>query len=271
MTALISWLGADSRGPSSLYIASDSRLSWDKETKWDRGRKVFHSEKYPHIWGYCGDVLFPSLALGQIVSAIDGGGLFADSEAPDGKNAKVFECLQEHFETYPEKCRLDFSILHCHREEKGMTSVFFAWMISWNRKTGWTSKQIDAPKESGLVISLGSGAKSVDYWNGYMQRSDVSRTSRAVFQAFTLSLKDAKDPGSGGPPQLASLRREGNGQSHGVWWNSIASVNGLTMSQYSEKNGIEFFNENFERVDPKTGLLLKGAQRQPVPRKHPGK
>jgi hypothetical protein len=78
MTTLISWIGVDSRKPSSLYIASDSRLSWaSSDAYWDRGRKVFSSKRLPHIWGYCGDVLYPSLALGQIIAAVDNSNLLS--------------------------------------------------------------------------------------------------------------------------------------------------------------------------------------------------
>ena len=42
MTSFIAWLGVDSRGPTSMYFASDSRISWDKVPGvWDCGQKVF--------------------------------------------------------------------------------------------------------------------------------------------------------------------------------------------------------------------------------------
>lgn len=66
MTAFLSWVGVDHRGPASLYLASDSRISWtDNEVRsWDRGRKVFACSRTPDVLGYVGDVLFPSLVLG---------------------------------------------------------------------------------------------------------------------------------------------------------------------------------------------------------------
>ena len=35
MTLLVAWTGIDSRGPASVYIATDSRLSWGKQSFFD--------------------------------------------------------------------------------------------------------------------------------------------------------------------------------------------------------------------------------------------
>ena len=63
MTSLIAWVAADDRGPASLNIATDSRISWDSgplrsRTLWDQGQKVFASQREPILVGYVGDVLF---------------------------------------------------------------------------------------------------------------------------------------------------------------------------------------------------------------------
>lgn len=49
MTLLSSWLGVDSRHPSSIYILSDSRISWGDKTKFDYGKKVFGCKNSPDI------------------------------------------------------------------------------------------------------------------------------------------------------------------------------------------------------------------------------
>lgn len=41
MTLLASWIAVDSRKPSSIYILSDSRISWGSAAKFDFGKKVF--------------------------------------------------------------------------------------------------------------------------------------------------------------------------------------------------------------------------------------
>ena len=40
-------------------------------------KKVFASKKYPEIFGYAGDVLFPSIVLEQIIELIDAGVLLS--------------------------------------------------------------------------------------------------------------------------------------------------------------------------------------------------
>ena len=79
MTLLASWLAVDSRAPSAVYIMSDSRISWDNRAFFDYGKKVFGCKNYPDIFGYCGDVLFPSIVLNQIVDIADHGLLFDNS------------------------------------------------------------------------------------------------------------------------------------------------------------------------------------------------
>ena len=45
-----------------IYLASDSRITWGSANRrWDAGRKLFTSDKSSHAFGYCGDVVFPSL------------------------------------------------------------------------------------------------------------------------------------------------------------------------------------------------------------------
>ena len=41
MTLLVSWIGVDTHGPGSIYIAADSRISWTSGITYNYGRKVF--------------------------------------------------------------------------------------------------------------------------------------------------------------------------------------------------------------------------------------
>ena len=65
-TSLVVWVRVDSRGPASLHLASDSRISWGEPKTGSHlifgtfERKVFASTRHPDIFGYCGDVAFPS-------------------------------------------------------------------------------------------------------------------------------------------------------------------------------------------------------------------
>ena len=52
------------------YIASDSRITWGNNDIFDYCKKVFTCKQFPEIFGYCGDVLFPSIVLSQIAEMI---------------------------------------------------------------------------------------------------------------------------------------------------------------------------------------------------------
>ena len=68
MTSLAAWPGIDSRGLSTLYIVSDSRISWHGSSDhWEFGAKVFASPLTPDIFGFYGDVLVPSMLLPRLV------------------------------------------------------------------------------------------------------------------------------------------------------------------------------------------------------------
>ena len=106
MTSFIAWAGIDSRAVSSVYFASDSRLSVpllynpatgkiEKRWYWDYGRKLFASNISPDIFAYVGDVLFPSQVLGQMVDLIDVGVLFEPYEHPDRKLEKIIGYFRE--------------------------------------------------------------------------------------------------------------------------------------------------------------------------------
>ena len=100
MTLIVSWAGVDSRSPSSLYIASDSRITWGKK-HFDQGKKVFACKSHPDIFGYCGDVLFPLMILNQIVDSIDSGLLYSADWNYRKKTEKVRRRLMDSFNRYP--------------------------------------------------------------------------------------------------------------------------------------------------------------------------
>ena len=93
MTLLASWIGVDNKKngpkPCSLYIVSDSRISWPNGNKYDNYKKVFGMKNHPDVFGFCGDVLFPSIVLGQLIPQIDAGLLITDSDDSITKNDKV--------------------------------------------------------------------------------------------------------------------------------------------------------------------------------------
>jgi hypothetical protein len=99
MTLLVSWISIDTHGPAAVYIAADSRISWGTDAKFDYGRKVFAFRSYPDVVGYCGDALFPSMVIAQLVEMADNGLLFTGSRS-----------CKDRFEAFKEKL-----VQQCHR------------------------------------------------------------------------------------------------------------------------------------------------------------
>jgi hypothetical protein len=103
MTLLVSWVAVDSRKPSAIYLLSDSRISWSNNKKYDYGRKVFASHNTPNIFGYCGDVLLPSILLNQLIDIIDLGLFFKPTWNYRKKVSAVIKHLKEAFNKYEVK------------------------------------------------------------------------------------------------------------------------------------------------------------------------
>ena len=97
MTLLVAWAGIDSRGPASVYMASDSLITWSESRSFDFGRKVFSFNNHPDVLGYCGDVLFPSIAINQIVEMADNGLLFREEYSCKDKFEAIVNKLNQIF------------------------------------------------------------------------------------------------------------------------------------------------------------------------------
>jgi len=251
MTSLVSWTGVDQRDTASLYLVSDSRLTWkSRPTKnWDYGRKLFASRKYPDIFGYCGQVLFPSLLIGQILDLVDRGGVFSHDTHPDEKNNMILSVVERSFYTYPHKHEV--KILHCSRAEKGMDSDFFLYNISLNGSK-WQRQKVEMPESSGTLAIRGSGKQSIKKHLRKWESSDVGGTSRSIYSAFCDSLLSGEDPYTGGAPQLVGLYRKGPGHTFGVIVDGQGYVNGLPVEDHFDLDVFEWRNELFEVCDSET-------------------
>src|SRR5438552_14904874 len=135
MTSLIAWIGIDSRGPASAYFASDSRITWTDAEVWDHSRKLFGCRRYPHIFGYCGDVLFPTQILGQVTEMIDSDLLVSPSTDAEAFVNSIVSILACAFESYPARAKRRFDVLHCWREGDGVPSRFHLRTITFDGLT----------------------------------------------------------------------------------------------------------------------------------------
>lgn len=266
MTTLIGWTGVDSHGTASIYFASESRMSWPDSTTWDRGRKLFSAQTQPDIIGYQGDVLFPSLLLGQIIDLINAGVLIEFDNDHLERWRRISSVLTDAFAGYPDAQKRPFTIVYATREAERMASVFHIAQTTWSRTGGWRTTWLPLPSRSSLVVNLGSGAADMATWYERWSRTSRRDTSRSVFSAFCDALCFSTDPLSGGAPQLAGLYRIGCGRTFGVVHRGQRFVHGLPLPAVRALAGVEWRNALFERCDPTTLGRFEEAEPQPAPR-----
>jgi hypothetical protein len=273
MTTLVVWIsytetGSDRETPRALYIASDSRITWgSKERRWDAGRKVFVPEREAHAFGYAGDVVFPSLVLGQLVLAIDRDALFEGDEKPEEKHALVLSVLKASHRKRVGTAGQNFAMVHAYRHKGGNAASFWLWSVKYdaaNRR--WTDTQIQIPRHTSALIRLGSGATKIKPYGDRWSKSEVGGTSRSIFSAFCDALRSNDDVSSGGPPQLVALYNGGSPRSFGVIYCGQLSLSGLPLLQAPHNGALEWRDELFQRVDPTTLRSIPKARRFYRPR-----
>lgn len=260
MTLLLSWIGRDSRKTSSVYIASDSRFSWDS-AKYDYGRKVFAFKNSPDILGYCGDVLYPTNILNQILEMDNDGLLFPSNSKNIERVDIVFKEITKKFETYPEYAMSSsLEIIHISRDNE---VDFICYVYSWKKDFGWNKTEHKIPESSDKVLILGSGKD--EFFERYLEyyKGNSGKTSRAIFQCLCHTLLEIKDLQCGGSPQLVGLYNKFNGKNFGIVYDDKRYYLGKEISINKNLNKIEWRNELFERYDGSKLKILEGAQKQP--------
>ncbi len=270
MTLIVSWAGVDPHGPASIYIAADSRISWPNGSFYDHGRKVFASNHSADIFAYCGDVLFPSMALSQIVDLINAGLLFAPDDPFQRRSDAVLQKLAHKFSKYPyaqtSNNNPSIEIIHAGRDFSG--TKFHVNKLSWRMGQSWKSDQSDLPDHSDILFSSGSGnccfrKRYAEYQNG-----PNKSTSRNVFHCFCDTVVSQKPTGVGGAPQLVGLIRKplSIAKTYGIINFSKRYYLGFNVDNLDNFDRIEWRNERFELCDGFTKKRKSNAQSQPVPR-----
>lgn len=268
MTLLVSWIGVDTHGTASAYIAADSRVSWGKIAQFDHGRKVFAFRSSPDILGYCGDVLFPTMVLSQITEMADRKLLFSDEASAKERFEAIKEKLVQQFHQYPrlvgEITTRILQVIHISRDPKDNLK-FECRLIEWTREKGWAGKNISLPKASGVLFSLGSGAKEFNENLARYEEGSDSGTSRSVFHCFCDTLFNIKNKQCGGAPQLVGIYRKPKSPAFafGIIKNKQRYFLGAPVGNDVEYDAIEWRNDLFELCDGKTMNKFEQAQRQP--------
>ncbi|MEV4561688.1 hypothetical protein AB0K51_32550 [Kitasatospora sp. NPDC049285] len=259
MTSLSVWTGVDQRGPASLYIATDSRISWpDGRKPWDHGRKTFHSHTTPDIFGYVGDVLFPAMTLPLVVDLFDHQGLTGADMA--ARQARFESLVRAAAAQLPGHVRADVVFVHCSRDGSGVGCEFGLQLLRYRKATDdWSVEKPPMAATSSELELLGSGRNALEDALAEWRQSDASGTSRAAFSAFCEALERGADRATGGPPQLVGLYRQGPGRPFGVSWQDELFLHGTPIRSDTSMPGIEWRDRLFQRVDA-SRRLVDGAQ-----------
>jgi hypothetical protein len=268
VTLLASWIGADTHGTASAYIAADSRISWANVATFDHGRKVFAFRRSPDILGYCGDALFPTMVLSQIAEMADCGLLFPPTATRKQRFEAIKEKLVQQFRRYPRMVEGITSPLlqvsHISRDSVNNTE-FSCWLIQWKRSEGWTGKNVPIPNKSGVLFSLGSGASEFkENYTRYAEGPDHG-TSRSVFHCFCDTLFNTKDEQCGGAPQLVGIYRKPGSSAitFGIIRERKRYFLGAQIDDAVDFGNVEWRNDLFERCDGRRMKRLRDAQVQP--------
>ncbi|HFQ4941814.1 TPA: hypothetical protein ACGUTZ_004370 [Vibrio vulnificus] len=266
MTTLVCWAGVDPHGPTSVYIGSDSRISW-KPSRWNLARKLYASKNSADIFGFSGKVDLPCHALGQIVELIDAGLFFETSDSFDVRLEAVRKFVYNSYQSLPKRVSGKFTIVYASRIGVKMNSSFHIGIIKGNSAKQVVAEVLPLPEKSSLVHRSGSGSsefrKQYETWVGQPLENKIS-TSRAVFGALCESIDSGKDPYTGGAPQLVGLYRSGgNGQSFGVIHKGQRYMYGALVENGCGINNIQWHNELFEICCGETMQVKDKAQRQP--------
>lgn len=280
MTTLIAWAAIDERGTSAVYMASDSRLSWEEYSAWDSGRKIFASEKFPEILGYTGDALFCTQVLSQVIAFIDSCAPLLEMASLDSKYEYIGDLIDRAFSSYPTQfCLPNFSILYLTRI--GMT--WGACTFAWTAKSGWQARQVHAIPMSWedvravddftviqaravVFVSAGSGG---EMFRTFYYNSDwfaqLPLYSRGIFGAFTDFIESPIDSKTGGKPQISGLYRQFEARKIGFADSDARYLYGILVSPSDYQSSVRWVNRTFENCGALSGEKIPGEQRQPAP------
>lgn len=267
MTSLAAWTGVDPRGPASFYFVSDSRVSWSADRSRDFGRKVFAAKRHPDMFAYFGEVLFPIIAIWQLLELIDSG-LYDPQDPPELRHSKCTRLIRELHGRSERPVDSNFTVFHCMREGRSIQSRFRLWRLSYRHITHvWTDTPVEITADkSNLVLAEGTGSRAIRTHVDQWQRTAVSGTSRAIYSAFCDALRNRRDKRSGGSPQLVGLYRDGPARQFGIVFNGQRYFCGSPVPDGTDLTDTEWRDEQFQRLDGSTLTLIPGAARQPRPK-----
>ena len=264
MTSVIAWLAVDSRQPTGLYFASDSRRSFESGEFYDDCIKLYAPEGSEDIFAFSGDVKFAQDFLSSTCSAIEASQVPHGLKiSPHGRAEWIQANLRSILSATHSALRHNTTILYGTRYGWGPRAVFYLTSYSINARSGEVLvRELSTEMNNSAVIELsGSGQPHV--------RHAVSATtavagdfSRAFFSGFCDSVLSGKDKHSGGAIQIVSIGCKSTSRHIGVVLPQGAYYRGQRYEGEDVPVGsnMNWRNTKFERVLP-NGDLVSGAQR----------
>jgi hypothetical protein len=236
-------------------MVADSLITWS-DGRHSLEPKLFAHHSEPQVVGYCGDrdwgIDLCKHLLNTVSTNVDEG-LFLRG---------ALQVLAVRVETLPCALHRSSDVIHVARVQDHFKVVAYR-IDAVTRNVRQTV--YDLPESSDKIDFWGSGRSTlIDYWLKWSSSSD-SETSRAVFGAFYDFLYSEADPSCSGPPQLIGLFDHGQPQLHGVWFSQRRFFLDREVPYDESQGEIQWRDMTFQRVSPKDGTLLPGAQHQPVP------
>lgn len=261
MTLIVGWLACDQRGPCSAYIASDSRIS-DNRNFYDYSQKTFALKNTPDILGYCGETLFTYQILTRLTSMCDVGMLLSTDMDYQDRSEIIFNEIKRAHSTY----KLNNGIIKIYHIGRNKKRIFDANVYFWNGIIWENIKIYTDFRKSMNLFSDGSGKKEYDENFLRFKNGNNESTSRNFFHCFCDIVKNVKDKHTGGIPQLVGLYNGSkfNGMYHGTIVDGQAYYQGLKMGNVYGMSNIRWYNENFEICDWNTKQREANAMVQPI-------
>lgn len=256
----------DSRSPASVYVATDSRISWGNNGYFDHAIKTFATKNFPAIIGYCGDSLASQMLISQAIAVIDSMPHYSGFKLEDLVGL-VIRILVRNYSQYPVGLSAgSFTVVVCGKKVLDSAGDFECYRIHSKFKAPEKTK-LPFPKKSGPIVVAGSGDEDfrARYKNHQHKDNPNKSTSRNVFHAFYQTIAAGSNPTVGTIPQITTVYRKPNsGGFHcGVVIEGQRYVAGQLVDRDMVPENLQWFNDNFEITDPHTKRRANGAQPQP--------
>lgn len=281
MTSLVCWFAVDSRAITSIYVASDSRITASTgEVLSDAACKVFACRERPDIIGYCGNADRPPAVLARLASQLDG--LSVSKSAWDRAHWITRE-LEHALPLCFDHPYSETKLVYASRDGEGFACAEFRvfeisvveghWYLRTLEFSPAREQGDEEHRSRDIAFAEGSGAASVRRWRDMWAQFhswDIEhrehggttrvRTSRGVFSALCTALAFGDDSRSGGAPQLAVIHQEGVAMPLGVIWKGSRFYKGTERSEAEAVAlNTRWHDKLFQLCSPTTMAVLEDA------------